>query len=127
MQAYISTQVRLAMLPSGTRLSFRAASGEELGTTLALGRPVSLCTLTDQAVVDAVQQQCGVRVPLAASPALITLWPGDVLFLLQVDFQGRVQISLVVAQATTEPQPQRVTAIPDELPAVWVGEYSAPC
>jgi hypothetical protein len=50
-----------------------------------------------------------------------------VLFLLQVDFQGRVQISQVMAQATMEPQPQREPTIPDELPAVWVGEYSTPC
>lgn len=54
MQAYISTHLRLAMLPSGTRLSFRTASREELATTLALGRPVSLCTLAYQAVVAAV-------------------------------------------------------------------------
>lgn len=130
MQTYISPRFRVAMLPSGTRASFRLATGDELATTLALARPVSLCTPADQALVEAVHQQCGVNVPVVAPAPVITLWPGDLLYLLQsdpADPQGPVQISRVFAQATSEPLSGPEAAAADQPPPVWVGEFTTAC
>lgn len=130
MQAYISTAFRVVMLISGTRASFTPATGEELGTTLALARPVSLCTPADRDLVEAVQRQWGVSVPVVTPAPVISLWPGDVLYLLQADPadpQAPVQICRVTAQSSSEPLPIVPAAAPDQTPAVWVGTVATPC